>query len=88
MMAHKSISALVYQEIPELVSKFAPLLEGFHCQQMRFVRNFVFTSAANFTKTAKQMRTTLIPQMESNSTQEFLNLCKVANLFLLDKQRI
>lgn len=52
MIAHQSISTLVYQEIPGLVSTL-PLLEGFHCQQMRFIRNFVFTSVANFPKTAK-----------------------------------
>lgn len=56
MIAVKSISTLVHQEIPLLVSKFAPPLEDFHCKQIRFVRNcicFVFTSLTNFTKTAK-----------------------------------
>lgn len=53
MIAHQGISTLVYQEIPGLVSTLAPLLEGFHCQQMRFIRNFVFTSVANFPKTAE-----------------------------------
>lgn len=56
MIAHMSISAPVCQEIPVLVSKFAPLLEGFHYQQMRFLRNYiclVFSSVANSTKTTK-----------------------------------